>query len=176
MSVIKLILLLAPTVIAVCALVFTVYFAKSTQKHNKLSVRPRLSINVDTQINSPQVVVTIENYGLGPAILINPKVYLDDEEFDLELEAGRRSLFSGVLGIYPETFQSDRLFTRVSSIKAGEKHEYLYFDVQDLRLANITLQNIENNLIKLKITIDYESLYDEKSSLTHPILKKSDQG
>ena len=60
----------ASAIIAVCALVLTIYQARLARRHNRLSVRPLLSSFVE-QVSGPDARITFSlvNNGLGPALV-----------------------------------------------------------------------------------------------------------
>jgi hypothetical protein len=75
-----------PAVVSVCAFFLTIYQARTTYKHNRLSVQPRLttfmSFERDPGDNKiTQVKVTLTNSGLGPAIIRKFEILLGDKPY-----------------------------------------------------------------------------------------------
>ena len=70
----------AALVVAVCALVVTVWQGVVTRKHNRLSVTPVLTL-YRREIDG---VITVENNGIGPALIISQEVYFRGEPLEEE--------------------------------------------------------------------------------------------
>lgn len=66
-------------VIAVSALVVSIWQAGITIKHNKLTVKPFLDFHI-TQIDST-ITVQFSNEGFGPAILEDVSFFYEDEKY-----------------------------------------------------------------------------------------------
>ena len=65
-------------VIAVCALVATLWQEASSREHNRLSVRPILDIVIGLASDSSPAGVSLENRGVGPAIIRTSNVFRGD--------------------------------------------------------------------------------------------------
>ena len=70
----------AALVVAVCALVVTVWQGVVTRKHNRLSVTPVLTL-YRREIDG---VITVKNNGIGPALIISQEVYFRGEPLEEE--------------------------------------------------------------------------------------------
>ena len=70
----------AVVVIAVSALVVSIWQANITIQHNKLTVKPYLDFHVNQQ--DSQVTVSFSNEGFGPAIIDRILFYYKDQQFE----------------------------------------------------------------------------------------------
>ena len=70
----------AALVVAVCALVVTVWQGVVTRKHNRLSVAPVLTL-YRREIDG---IITVKNNGIGPALIISQEVYFRGEPLEEE--------------------------------------------------------------------------------------------
>ena len=70
----------AALVVAVCALVVTVWQGVVTRKHNRLSVTPVLTL-YRREIDG---IITVKNNGIGPALIISQEVYFRGEPLEEE--------------------------------------------------------------------------------------------
>ena len=69
------------TVIAVLSLAVSVYEARATRRHNRISVRPFLELQVALQQGS-KAGLRLINAGLGPAAITGTVLTLDGEQLN----------------------------------------------------------------------------------------------
>jgi hypothetical protein len=74
----------ASTVIAICALALTVWQGIQTRKHNRLSCKPFLTTWIGKDLKNNFYSVDLINNGLGPAVIENFTIKVDDELFQIE--------------------------------------------------------------------------------------------
>ncbi|MFI7470637.1 hypothetical protein [Nonomuraea sp. NPDC049646] len=67
---------LAAAVIALAALFVAIFEVRATRRHNRLSVRPVLQCRVTLREGEPSGL-SITNAGLGPAVIVETRVWLD---------------------------------------------------------------------------------------------------
>ena len=65
-------------VLAIAGVLLTVYQAWRTRVHQRLSVRPRLQLRSGLPRGGTAELV-LSNIGLGPAVLVSTRLFLDDE-------------------------------------------------------------------------------------------------
>ena len=65
-----------PVVISLCAISLTVFQAMATRRHQRLSVQPRLEVNVAASRDG-SLVYTLVNNGFGPAVLKDVEFTVD---------------------------------------------------------------------------------------------------
>ena len=69
-------------IIALSALLLASYQGWAVRRHQRLAVRPHLAFNELYQREPPQLLITLKNEGLGPAIVEKYSVFFDGEEID----------------------------------------------------------------------------------------------
>lgn len=146
-------------VIGICALGLTIYQAALARKHNRLSVRPHLTrfTNLGTQPGKGVLSVDLINKGIGPAFISAFEVYLDDKPITDVKEAVNKMLSAR------QYHQQITLLTDDYALSAGESKSLLKLVValQD----GDSLDEIEKELSRLDLRVDYESAYKESYQL-----------
>jgi hypothetical protein len=147
----------ATIVIAVLAFLVSIWQFLALRTHNRLSVRPLLSYEIIYTKTDVGFGIYICNKGVGPAIITDFKIYVDDEE----VKSTRKNLWiesSKILQInYP--FIQMHLFGNGSSISVGEKLPLLTIDEK----INKEQENIfKDALPRIDIEIKYESIYKQQ--------------
>jgi hypothetical protein len=144
-------------VIAVAALVVSIWENAAARKHNRLSVRPLLRVDCLGERQGP-LSVTLVNSGVGPAIVENFTAELNGESLpSSELHPVDCALKR--LGVAPEEYV---YFTPWpgEAISAGEKLTLLTFPktAED----RVAAERLKSLLPKICLCISYKSIYDEK--------------
>ena len=67
-----------PIIISLCAISMTIYQVSATRRHTRLSVQPRLGWSIDVGPTG-EMTYSLVNDGLGPAILTELDLRVDDE-------------------------------------------------------------------------------------------------
>jgi len=158
----QLIISIAASAIALCALVATIWQAYITRKHNRLSVRPILNFNVMTE--NSDFVLSLKNTGFGPAIITDYQINFNDESLgdnsdeiainlSEELEIGsynKRMYFPG----------------KGQAIAPGEF--YRLIKISKILQDDDDKEKFKNDILWLEVKINYESIYSEKFSISGP--------
>ncbi len=71
---------IASAIIALCALILTVWQAHQTSRHNRLSVSPRLTTWLDCSEDRGVYSVELMNNGIGPAVIKSFEMKVDGNE------------------------------------------------------------------------------------------------
>jgi len=81
-------LTLASLFVSICALGLTVYQARTTDYHNRLSVLPQLQFSQVADPSGKSIEIFVENNGLGPARINGIEAYIVDDfvRFESELD------------------------------------------------------------------------------------------
>ena len=153
-------------VISICALLLTMYQAWATRKHNRLSVQPRLSTQIERDVTEERVIrviATLSNSGLGPAIiksfeiLVNDKPYLINEQSEIE-SLVTRNLSGHIVELRTGFFRKNHTFSKDATT-----------ELLNLKIRNATESTLEE--IKMfHLRVNYESAYGESflyDSRTH---------
>lgn len=77
----------SPILIALCALVLTVYQGYTTRKHNRLSVHPIVNGTRHITTSPPVVQYTLSSMGLGPAVVTSYRVFIDGIKFEYDTDS-----------------------------------------------------------------------------------------
>lgn len=154
----------ATNVIAVCAAIIAlaslfvaVNQAIAERKHNRLSVRPFLTV-YRKQFNNEPIEYCVENQGLGPAIVTSFAVLIDGNEAS--------SSDGNYICAATDLLEIDRnevgghLFGANEVMKTGQEIIILRFPKSgsDLSFHKVLL----GKLPRMKFRIRYESMYKEK--------------
>ena len=146
---------LASAVVAVCALSVTVWQGRQNYKHNKMSVRPKLTASEDYQDDDKGRTVSFEliNSGFGPAIIKDfILVYYGKEVSKNNCKGYEDFLMQLSKDV---AFQSMYSFIPDSSLLAGERYELFSFrhkHGQDVSFID-----------KLNLRVNYQSIYEDET-------------
>ncbi len=153
------------TIIAICALLLTVIQAYISRKHNRLSVKPSLTVSTYAEYDAPNryvCVIELINAGLGPAIVDDYIIVYDGKEYYF---TNHEEFFSLIYDdVFPDNciYKDDYfyLFRYGSVIPAGESQEILEisFHFKD----DDELKVIQEKIKKFSLKIKHHSIYDQK--------------
>jgi hypothetical protein len=151
------IIAISAAIIALASLYVAIQNTRLARKHNRLSVRPFLSIYRKEFRNQP-IEYIVENRGIGPAIVKYFCVLVDGNEV-LAQDGNCIYAAMDILEINRDDV-GGHLFSSNEVLKAGQ-------DVVVLRLPksgdNESLQkDLLGKLSRMKFRILYESMYDEQ--------------
>lgn len=143
----------ATEVIAITAVLFTAYQAYLSRKHNKLSVKPHITISWANFSDAP-ISFTMCNDGLGPAIIKNFSVEVDGKVIQGDgPDVYKKAIIS--LGLQNVKYMSYNL-TKGEAYSVGKSLVLLKFDEPPERY-----EELSKDLSKLKFKITYTSIYEE---------------
>lgn len=155
----------AANIIALAATAFVAYQAWLTRKHNRLSVRPHLQIHTDIRRGVAAGPNTIDHYtaelrndGLGPAITIKWRLFLDGKE---QINPTAKGIDNIVKALAPNALS-------VTSYYMGEDHVMRSNDSRILLAVRVPsmnpeqLKTLEAQLARLDFLIEYTSMYGDK--------------
>jgi hypothetical protein len=146
-------------VVALAAVAVTIWQGMLTRKHNRLSVLPRLRIDFDHPTGG-EVVVTLMNTGLGPAVINSYEVRVDGAPSPV---SGMLRLGHAVIGLgLVESFYA---YAPAPSdvFAAGEKRTLLSF--RPAKDNDQERDRIHTALARVTLDFAYESMYGDKQQL-----------
>ena len=121
----------AAIIIAIFALISTIWQLRTQRKHNKLSVKPLLTLRHEWQDSIRSIYLT--NCGLGPAIIFNISLTKGNENLPIEtteeiVEFADRYLDSGFY-TSGEVIENNRVIEKgeeinILTISFHEQHDY----------------------------------------------------
>ncbi|MFA6599322.1 MAG: hypothetical protein WCS69_16495 [Ignavibacteriaceae bacterium] len=154
---IELLLGIIGTIIALSAVVTTVWQGILTRRHNRLSVKPILRIDRKTVVGE-KVSILLTNSGVGPAIICRVKFFVDGIVVEPDmmgtgnialLKIGRDARKYRIFEIFPE-----------ESFAAGEQ-QALFESIDEIGNALI-MNETKEAFDRISIEIEYTSVYEEK--------------
>jgi hypothetical protein len=151
-------------VIAIPLAAITIYQIFTTRKHNRLSCSPRLvsEINRDHSDDEYLITYTVFNRGLGPAEIMSIQLFIDGDEYT-EKEHPCRKLCKTVFSEYAG-FKVNYDAWCNSGYLIADKESYKFVQLKFNGGQETPLAEIEKDLSRFKIKIEYASLYGEKYS------------
>lgn len=143
---------LSSMLVAVCALVISIWQSYSIQQHNKLSLRPYLEVEFNYDQGGSWDLY-IHNQGMGPAQVTSLRYIVDGELYPNYDE------FLIALGEDPECYTKGNI---------GR-----FYKIADRQIAFRTLKvscykplkELEKMIDRMQIVLDYQSLYGESYQL-----------
>ena len=155
--------------IAMCAFVATFWQAHISRKHNKLSVRPHLTLFFDNSTNGEEFQLTLQNNGVGSALIKKSILIIDGHE--IKGNSLQEKIDSIKMKLFP-TYGLNLAYGGIDEKEAseskymmsiGEKITLLKFVFNSAKLPSVTIVDDARN--RIKVQIHYESIYKEKFSL-----------
>ena len=144
----------ATELIAITAVLFTAYQAYLSRKHNKLSVKPHITVSWANFSDAP-ISFTMCNDGLGPAIIKSYSIEVDGSTVEGQgPELYKNAIIA--LGLQNITYLSYNL-TEGEAYSVGKSLVLLRFEEPPDRY-----DEINEVLSKLKFRITYTSIYEDK--------------
>lgn len=147
------------TVIALLALILTLWQAWVSRRHNKLSVIPYLTTWTHTNHQAYKYHVEIINNGIGPALIKSFKIFVDGHQIqgkDLELiQKCLKLLFPAY------EYTSYNCYLSEGYMMAPKEKRDLVV-IQFLGPTFPSPEEIEHATKRVKIFVEYESIYKDK--------------
>lgn len=138
-------------VVSICALAATMWQGYAIQKHNRLMVQPVLDTELNVQLDGSWILL-VQNSGLGPARVTSVDLRVDGKPMpDLGAAARALGLDSSCIGTgsLVHFYRVSQRQMVMSSVGAN---------------CQRTPQQVEALMQRLSVTLQYESLYGDKSS------------
>jgi hypothetical protein len=149
---------ISSSIIALCALIFTIWQGFQVRKHNKLSCRPYLTTWVDSDENKGFYAVVLMNNGLGPALIENFILKVDGKIIPGEraepIEKALKILFPN------HNYNSYHSFVSKGYSMAA-KDKCILVSIQFTNPPFPAREFVEHAINRGDIEISYKSFYDE---------------
>lgn len=160
----------ASAIIALCALVVSVYVGFETRRHNRLSVQPYMVFTHGAEGVRGPSFYRLHNFGLGPAIVDRCRVWIDStlvydstsmpvcdavalKRFIREVAAALPDS-SGVV----DTFYGP---IRGQAIRSGQAITVFSWWSTDRKVLYVTDCALVSSLVRFRIRVEYHSAYGE---------------
>jgi hypothetical protein len=145
---------LASAVVALCALVVTVWQGRQNDRHNKMSVRPKLTASQDFENDDEGKIISFKlmNAGFGPAIIKDFILLYDGKEVSKNNPKAYQDFLK--TSIKKADFFNIYSFAPESILLAGEGCELFSFrhrHGQDVSFID-----------KLNLRVNYQSIYEDE--------------
>ena len=145
--------------IALCALGYTMWQSKQTQRHNKLSFRPHLTSWSHSNGDKGVYTVKLINNGLGPALIENFVFKIDGKIMSGE---GTEPIHKGLTIRFPNnTYQSHQAYM-VKGYSMAAKEKCTILAIQFSKPTSLSKEVIEHVLNRADLVIKYKSFYEEE--------------
>ena len=164
---VELTLSISAMIIAVASITISIWEGSTMRKHYHLSVMPRLNnsftVNDSSSTNNASAIFTINNNGLGPAVILSREYFVDGNKID-----DSKNHFSVILD---STLNFDNTAgSRFSSIPKGTTisigENLTVFGLFFSNRESFYRQRMKLN-DRLSYIIKYESLYGEQYEVSH---------
>lgn len=148
---------ISTTVIALCALAFSIWQGIQTRKHNKLSVRPHFTIWTKSDVLKGFFAIELTNNGIGPALIEKFLVTIDSKVISGQ---GTEPIEKGFRMIFPDLQYTFRYgsFSKGYSIAAKDK-----FTIANIQFSEPypSPEFLKLAYTRLNFQITYKSFYEE---------------
>lgn len=151
---IELLVSIIGTIIALSAMATTVWQGFLTRRHNRLSVRPML--RVDRIIAENKASLLLANRGVGPAIIISMKFFVDGKVIEKKDSIPPGVLVLQKIGLDARNFKVFE-FLPPEPFSAGEKQE-LFESIG--KISDETF--VKKAFDRISVIIEYKSFYEDK--------------
>jgi hypothetical protein len=147
--------------IAFASICISLWEGSETRRHNRLSVRPKLEVVFNA--GKETFGYTVDNNGLGPAMITGMDLFVDGEKI-------RHTGFGGLdefldMMKLKERFLSRDAFGKGITLTAGSRKSILLFKKFN---SDNTEELLKNIYLRVKIEITYASMYDEPFKCRFP--------
>ncbi|MEJ2192146.1 MAG: hypothetical protein P8Y39_07305 [Nitrospirota bacterium] len=150
---------ISSAVIALCALVFSIWQGKQTQKHNKLSFLPHLTTWTQSDPEKGLYTAELMNNGTGPAVIESYSIMVDGKRMP-----GDRDQIENALKIilpqplYPSYTARHSYLGKDASLSPKERFTIVSIQFHD----PFQKEFVEKALDRADLEISYKSFYEEK--------------
>ncbi len=168
--------------IALCALGLTVWQAKITRDHNKLSVTPRLTTWSQRDVANNRYSVELLNNGIGPALIESFCIHVDGQSMSGE---GMEPIEKALKILFPQY--------QYASWQSFVAKGYLMAEKESRNLVTIVFRGdrvptpveVEHVTKRARLLIAYESIYGDqftfdtnafRTNPVHPALPETPAG
>ncbi len=149
---------IASVIVAFIALLLAIYEGRAQRQHNRLSVRPKLGLSVSTATDSEDAYISLENSGLGPALIKSFRLLVDDKDVR-EIGLKNWTEVTKVLGLPQGAIYS--YVGKGGVFPAGEKVKIVSVSFREKENPKERIKQIRDAFRRLGFHIKYSSFYNE---------------
>lgn len=144
--------------VATCALLTTFWQVRLSRKHNKLSVKPFLSVH-KVLVTGKTPIIKIINNGIGPAFINNIYLKYNGELFTLSSNDSIE-YFLNSLGYPTNKLYKALCFKSKLSLSANSEVELLSFTPSKCDERFELNKRIIRELMKVNVNVEYSCIYE----------------
>jgi hypothetical protein len=157
-------------VVAISALIFSGWQLLTQKRHNKLSVKPYLSIR--HKWKDGVRTVSIKNVGLGPAVIFSHEFKYKNKVIPFEIAQHILDLADNFLG--GGYYSGGKTIEISQVIEVGESVNILGLYWHEQHDEHEARDNVVTFLEEAEITMIYESMYGERQELKNRLVSPDD--
>ncbi len=150
-------LTIAASVMAIAALFTAVVHARSLRQHHRLTVVPHLYLHRELSMDRPNILITLSNTGLGPAVLDSYSVYVDKDVTPIRAATDWYPVMAS-LGIQFENVNA-AVLEEGDMIGAGQQLPLL---TVDLSAGENNFHELQKLVGRIRIKMKYASVYGDR--------------
>lgn len=155
----EVIISVASSLIALCALCFTIWQGFLTRKHNRISYKPHLTSWSHKELQQGIFALDVINNGLGPAVIKEFTISVDGEAIEGKgsslVESAIRKIFAG------KRYTAHYEFMGASYVM-GAKDRCRVVVIKFEGTTIPTTNEVEQAIERTRLEINYESFYGDK--------------
>lgn len=149
----------ANAIIALCALVFTVWQVFVERRHNKLSVTPHLTTWMHSDVENNRYQIDLLNNGIGPALIKSFLIQADGQPIHGE---GTEPIEKTLKILFPQYgYQSYQAYV-ANGYMMSEKENRTLISIKFNGSQFPRPEEVEHVTKRVRLIIDYESIYGDK--------------
>ncbi len=149
----------ASSIIALCALVFSIWQGVQARKHNRISFRPHLTTWAHNEHLKGIYAVDLLNNGLGPALIKSFTIKVDGKKISGE---GTEPIDKAVKILFPnEQFNAHYAYLG-EKYAMGAKDKCRVVIIQFYGEKLPSNDYVEHTINRADLEVEYESFYGEK--------------
>lgn len=153
--------------IALCALGVSIWEGYETRKNNRLSMTPKLEFFISWIVGDNLTGISIQNNGLGPAIINTCEIHFEDKVYSVTEFA---ELVGGIIAKDEQAPKNIRIngcdLSHNSTFIATEKVPFIWLN-EDSSKYKENIRYLQKLISKINIKIEYKSIYNQKYSLSY---------
>ncbi|TNE81241.1 MAG: hypothetical protein EP334_02535 [Gammaproteobacteria bacterium] len=150
---------ISSSVIALCALIYSIGQGKQLQKHNRLSFRPHLTTWTHNEHRQGRYAVDLLNNGLGPALIKTFTIKVDGKKISGN---GTEPIDKALKIIFPNDKYDAHYSYMGENYSMGAKDKCRVVIVQFFGEQLPSSDYVEHNLNRAELEVEYESFYGDK--------------
>ena len=164
---VELTLSISAMIIAVASITISIWEGSTMRKHYHLSVMPRLNnsftVNDSSSTNNASAIFTINNNGLGPAVILSREYFVDGNKID-DSKNHFSVILSDLLNFDNTAGNTFMSIPKGTTISAGDN--LIVFGLFFSNRESFYRQRMKLH-DRLSYIIKYESLYGEQYEVSH---------